>query len=240
LSRRILEEEEIITGLEGNLYANRQDNRALSYSMIAFDILERFSPSPQHSMLEVCCGAGHLAHFLYQYSGNKNIIASDGSKELINAAKKTYKEDPIRFKVQNLNRNTFQEKNDLVICMDSFHHFKDPVHSLRQLMKLVKAGGNLYIIDLTRSCSIDLVKKRKEAIRNSHEQARFLRSINASFTYGEMETNLALAGEKKFRIIYPRKFSQENVAHHAEWISRDPVKEHLYEGAFLICLINKQ
>lgn len=124
--------------------------------------------------------------------------------------------------------------------MDSFHHFTDPVYSLQQLMALVKAGGHLYMIDLTRSCPMELVQRRKEAIKNIHEQTRFLRSINASFTYLEMKKNLALAGEKNFQIIYPRKFSQDNVAYHAEWISRDPVKEHLYEEAFLMCVINKQ
>ena len=240
LSRRILEDEEIITGVEGSLYANRQDNRYLSYSMIATDILERFSPSPKHTILEVCCGAGHLSHFLYKYSGNKNIMASDGSQELINAAKKIYEKDLIQFEVQNINSNMLQEQKDIVICMDSFHHFTDPVHSLRQLMKLVKASGHLYMIDLTRSCPMELVQRRKEAIKNLHEQARFLRSINASFTYLEMKNNLALAGEKNFQIIYPRKFSQDNVAYHTEWINHDPVKEHLYEEAFLICVIDKQ
>lgn len=238
LSRRILEDEEIITGLEGNLYAHRQDNRSLSYSMIAFDILERFKPLPQHSILEVCCGAGHLSHFLYQQSGNINITASDGSKELVSAAKKIYAKDPIKFKVHDLNR-TFGEPNDIVICMDSFHHFTDPIQSLKQLMKLVKVGGALYIIDLTRSCPIDLVEKRKEAIKNAHEQTRFLRSINASFTYSEIENNLKLAGEENFQVVYPRKFSQENLDYHSEWINRDLVKEHLYEEAFLTCIVNK-
>ena len=44
LRLRIPEAEEIITGLEGELYANRRDNRTLHYSMVAYDILEIKDP----------------------------------------------------------------------------------------------------------------------------------------------------------------------------------------------------
>lgn len=237
LSIRILEDEEIISHTEGNLYAHRQDDRTLSYSMIAYDIIERFTPSKQDSILEVCCGAGHLTHFLYYHSGNKNIIATDGSTELINAAKQKYKQDPISFQVQNLYQHPFQEQNEIVVCMDSFHHFTDPIKSLKSLMKLAKKGGNIYIIDLVRECPIDLVNQRKNAIKNSHEQKRFLKSINASFTHLEMEENLVKAGAKNHQIIYPRRFSETNLAYHAKQIANDKTNEYLYEKMFGIYIV---
>jgi ubiquinone/menaquinone biosynthesis C-methylase UbiE len=238
LSMRILEDEEIVSGVEGTLYANRQDDRSLSYSMVAYDIVERFNPSAQDSILEVCCGAGNLAHFIYKHSGNKNIIATDGSKELIRAASKKYEQENIRFEVQDIHHHASPVLHSIVICMDSFHHFTDPVKSLRHLMKLVKNDGSLYIIDLTRDCPVDLVRRRQGSIKNYHEQKRFLKSINASFTYSEMEENLSLAGARDYQLIYPRRFSKENLAYHAEWIAKDSIKEHLYEETFLICIVN--
>jgi len=238
LSMRILEDEEIISNTEGNLYANRQDDRTLSYSMIAYDIVERFNPSKQDSILEVCCGAGHLTHFLYHHSGNKNIVATDGSKELIRAAREKYKQDLIKFEVQNIYQHSLQKQNEFVVCMDSFHHFSNPIESLKSLMQLVKKGGSLYIIDLARDCPIDLVKERKNAIKNLHEQKRFLRSLNASFTHLEMEENLLKAGAQNYQVIYPRKFSKANLTYHAKQIANDKTNEYLYEKMFGIYIVN--
>ena len=97
LKKRIPEKEEIISGREGELYANRKDNRILNFSMVAFDIVERTSMNQNNRVLEVACGAGQLAHYLYRFTKNRNIVATDGSKELITAAKKKYDNEPIKF-----------------------------------------------------------------------------------------------------------------------------------------------
>lgn len=229
LGVRIPEDEEIITGLEGTLYSNRRDNRALNYSMVAFDILEKLKPSKQDVILEVCCGSGQLAHFLYQISANDNITATDGSPELIKAAQERYKNAPIRFENYNVHEHPYQRKNKLVICKDSFHHFKDPVKAIKSLLELASSDGILYLYDLARECPAIQIEKRLATMQNPHEQERFLRSINATFTCEEMITILREAGINDFDVIYPLKFSERNLSYHAKEIEHDETKEHLFD-----------
>ena len=133
LKKRIPEEEEVISGKEGKLYANRKDDRSLNFSMVAYDIIERTNLDKNKRVLEVACGAGQLAYYLYHLTKNKNIIATDGSKELIAASRKRYKKYPIKFFVENIHNHPWKEKNDLVIIKDSFHHFKNPIKVIKEI-----------------------------------------------------------------------------------------------------------
>src|SRR3989344_7482367 len=106
LKLRIPEKEEVIKGKEGKLYANRKDNRSLNFSMVAYDIVERLEVNKSQKVLEVACGAGQIAHYLYAFTKSKKITATDGSKELINAAKIRYKKEPIKFHVENIHKHS--------------------------------------------------------------------------------------------------------------------------------------
>lgn len=238
LSRRV-PEEEVIGGLEGTLYANRKDNRTLSYSMVAYDINERFPIKDEHKVLEICCGAGQLARYLHLLTGNCNIIATDGSKELIDVAKKRhYNSLPIKFEVYNVHNHPYKRENDLVICKDSFHHFHNPVKSMNEMLDLLKSDGVLYIFDLTRECPPEQIAYRLNSMQDNHEGRRFLQSLNASFTIEEMKDIIKKSSASKFDSIYPLKFSNENLRYHSELIREDKVKEHLLDRLFTVHLIH--
>ena len=238
LDVRIPEDEEIITGLEGIFYANREDNRTLNYSMVAYDILERLKPSKQDSILEVCCGSGQLAHFLYQISANDNIVATDGSPELIQAAQERYEHNSVKFETHDIYEHPYKRRNRIVVCKDSFHHFKDPVKAIKSLLGLVSSDGVLYIYDLARECPANQIEKRLATMQNPHEQERFLKSINATFTDEEMTTIFKEAEANKFNAIYPLRFSERNLSHHAKEIENDETKEHLLDKLSRIYLIS--
>ncbi len=237
LGIRIPEDEEVITGLEGELYANRVDSRSLNYSMVAYDILEKLKPSKHDSILEVCCGSGQLSHYLYQIFPNDKITATDGSPELIQAAQERYKHIPIRFETHNVHEHPYQKEKKIVICKDSFHHFKDPIKAMKSLLELVSTDGVLYLYDLARECPADQIEKRLTTIQNPHEQERFLRSINATFTDEEMTTILKEAEANRFDVIYPLRFSERNLYHHAKEMENDKTKEHLFDKLSRVYII---
>ena len=221
LGVRTPEDFEVIKGEEGTRYANRKDNRTLSYSMVAYDIAERF-PEAQE-ILEVCAGSGHLAYFLHKYTGRR-IHATEGGKELIQAARTKYNSENILFEVQNVHNHAGKGKYDLVVCKDSFHHFPDSRQGLKDLSSLLKEGGSLYVFDLTRDCPEEQALARLNTIQNSHEQKRFLQSLNASWTMDEM---IALAEECGLNLeCQPRlKFSNENSGYHRDMIEKDRTRE---------------
>ncbi|MEO0301808.1 MAG: class I SAM-dependent methyltransferase [candidate division WOR-3 bacterium] len=236
---RIPEKKEIITGKEARLYANRKDDRSLNYSMVAFDIIERTKLNNDQKILEVACGAGQLAYYLYLFTKSNNIIATDGSKELISFAQEKFKGVPIKFFVANIYNHPWKEMNDIVICKDAFHHLKKPIEGIKKLFNLVSYGGILYIYDLARDAPRRQIEKRLNTFDNEHEKKRFLQSLNASFTLKEMKEILKKAMIKKYKYFYPSQFSKENISYHEEWIKKDKVKEHKLSKLSRIFLIYK-
>jgi ubiquinone/menaquinone biosynthesis C-methylase UbiE len=240
LNKRILEPEEVITGAEGEMYANRKDDRTLTSKMLAYDIFERIGKNNNARLLEVCCGAGQLANELSRYVKPQNITATDGGKELIDAAKKRYADKGIVFEVENVHEMNRNESFDCVICKDSFHHFTDSVVAIKELMKPLKKGGLLYIFDLTRAASDDEIEKRQAIIQKDHEAMRFLRSVNASLTPNEFVTAAKAAEEVAVEILYPFVYSEENKKLHQAEIEKDITGEANMSSLFSVYLVRKR
>lgn len=235
LSSRVLEPEEIISGEEAKAYANRRDNRTLISKLIATDIKEKLFLTPNSNILEVACGPGQLAYELWKALGC-SITATDGSPELIEAAANRYRGTPIRFVTENLHNHSGQGEYDALICKDSFHHFFDPQKAVSEMLSLLKPGGKIYIFDLCRNAQIEEVKYRLSSIKSSHEQMRFLRSLNASLTVQEFEK---ACGSAKVSVFYPLSFSQNNLKAHETEIISDIIKEFKLSSLFSGYIIEK-
>lgn len=239
LSHRILEEDEVISGIEGERYANRIDNRSLTFKMVAQDIAERANLNQDSHVLEVCCAAGQLANELTRYVKPENIVATDGGVELINAATKRYGSSGIKFSVQNVHEMDTPSQFDCVVCKDSFHHFPDPVKAIKELMAELKDGGSLYIFDLCRAVKDEQVKVRESIIVNDHEAMRFLRSLNASHTPEEFVKAAKDAGVENIEIAYPLQYSERNLQEHEQEIVDDTTKEFELDTLFAVYVLKR-
>lgn len=240
LSRRILEEDEVISGIEGERYANRKDDRSLTYKMVAQDVTERANLKQDSRVLEVCCAAGQLANELAKYVKPENIVATDGGVELIDAANKRYGSTGIKFNVQNIHEMSEVEGFDCVICKDSFHHFPDPVQAIKELMAPLREGGTLYIFDLCRSAKDEQIKSREENILHDHEGMRFLRSLNASHTPEEFIGAAEKAGAYNVQVVYPFHYSEENMTKHEKEVVADAIKEFRFDSLFVVYILKKE
>ena len=236
LSRRVLEPEEVISDEEAKAYANRRDNRTLSSKLIASDVAEKLSLTSASNVLEIACGAGQLAYELWKAVGC-SITATDGSPELVEAATDRYKETPIRFATENLHSHSGKGKYDALVCKDSFHHFFDSEKAVAEMLSLLKSGGKIYIFDLCRNARIEEVEYRLSSIQASHEQMRFLRSLNASLTVQEFEETCGTSTVAS--VFYPLGFSQENLKAHEAEIEADAVKEFQLSSLFSVYVIEK-
>jgi ubiquinone/menaquinone biosynthesis C-methylase UbiE len=235
LSQRVLEPEEVISGEEAKGYANRRDNRTLISQLIAVDVTEKLSLTSSSKVLEVACGAGQLAYELWKVV-SCSITATDGSPELIEAATERYKETSIHFTTENLHSHTGNGEYDALICKDSFHHFFDSSKAIAEMLSLLKPGGKIYIFDLCRNARIEEVEYRLSSIKASHEQMRFLRSLNASLTVQEFKE---ASGSSEVSVFYPLRFSQENLKKHETEIEADVVKEFRLSSLFSVYVIEK-
>lgn len=234
LSRRVLEPEEVISGEEAVAYANRRDNRLLSSKLIAFDIVEKLSLTSTSNVLEVACGTGQLAYELQQLI-SCSITATDGSPELISVARERYEGPRLEFRAENLRGHSGILGYDALVCKDSFHHFFESKWAIAEMVGLVKPGGKIYIFDLCRDASVEEVERRRSAIKSSHEQMRFLRSLNASLSVAEFR---AVCEGFEVSALYPLKFSKRNLRWHTPDIHADTMKEFRLSTLFSVYVID--
>lgn len=103
-------------------------------------------------VLEVACGPGFLSYIIaHQYPSIK-VLGTDISKELIRFAQKRNGPLPnLKYSVRDgyaLPDN--DSEYDLVVCNASLHHFARPAVVLKEMLRVTRVGGKVYIFDLTR------------------------------------------------------------------------------------------
>ena len=98
------------------------------------------------------------------------------------------------------------ETFNLVVCKDSFHHFAKPVKALKEMYRVTKRGGTVYITDLRRDSSSEVICQVIQAIAqdNLKNAMQYVDSIRASYTIDEMKNLLRKAKIKSYRIWTPR------------------------------------
>jgi ubiquinone/menaquinone biosynthesis C-methylase UbiE len=102
------------------------------------------------SFLDIGCGTGWAVGLAAKAAGYKgSFYGVDLSEAMIEKAKTNFKDnDNIHFIQCNseaipLNDNSF----DYIICTNSFHHYLHPEKVMSEIFRLMKRGGEIYILD---------------------------------------------------------------------------------------------
>jgi ubiquinone/menaquinone biosynthesis C-methylase UbiE len=102
--------------------------------------------------LDVGCGTGWAVGEAAKLVNNKGLFYGiDLSPKMIEMAKGKFSGmDTFHFIQANaesipLNDNFF----DVIICANSFHHYLNPDKALKEMYRLLKSGGKIYILDPT-------------------------------------------------------------------------------------------
>lgn len=98
------------------------------------------------NVLDIACGNGTLLAMLKEKS-DFNGYGIDISDKMIDAAKKLNKE--MQFYVTGCDSLPFQTEfvDDVTVCA-SFHHFPDPDKFAKEVNRVIKKGGKLYITEI--------------------------------------------------------------------------------------------
>src|SRR3989338_2741695 len=125
------------------------------------DILEK-SKLKNGRILDVGCGPGLLVKELASRSNNLKVFGIDISSHAIRQAKTNCKDiKNVFIKVSNAYKLPFPNNYfDLVVCKDNLHQFpKNPIRILKEMTRVVKSDGLVYISDLRRDVPLYLLKK---------------------------------------------------------------------------------
>ncbi len=136
------------------------------------------------TVLEVAPGPGFLA-IEFAKAGN-TVTALEISKTFIEIAEANAKEAKVHvdFRHGNASAMPFEDQTfDFIICVAAFKNFTEPVEAIREMYRVLKAGGKACIMDLRRDVSFDSI--------NSHiKNDLHITGLNALFTKLVFKTTL--------------------------------------------------
>lgn len=97
-------------------------------------------------ILDIACGTGLFASFLFDYNKKLKISGIDNSPGMIKTARK--KKSYIDWKVACAEKIPYEDNTfDVVTCTTAFHHFQDQQKSIEEMYRVLKPGGIVVIVD---------------------------------------------------------------------------------------------
>jgi len=113
-------------------------------------VISLLNIQPNVHLLDIGCGTGWAVGQAANVVDGKGLFYGvDLSPKMIEKAKNNFSgKDNFHFLQANsesipLNDNFF----DVIICTNSFHHYLHPDRSLKEMHRLLKSGGKLYLLD---------------------------------------------------------------------------------------------
>lgn len=145
--------------------------------------------------LDLGCGTGWAIGETAKLVGNKGeFYGIDLSEKMIEKAKSNYRDrDNFHFieasaESMPLNNNFF----DIIICTNSFHHYLHPDKVLKEIYRLLKKGGKIYILDPTAdSWIIKIIDKIIKLAEPEHVKLYSTKEFRLMFEKAQLKYSIA-------------------------------------------------
>ena len=138
-------------------------------------LIKEINPEKNEIILDAGCGTGRYIGELRRKC--KKIIGVDFSPEMLAIAKKKYPE--ISFYEKDLMKRLPFKNNSFHKIVSSlvFSHFKDIINPLKELHRVLRKGGKLFITDFPWHATIEWesikFKKEKKFLLDIHKTSTF-------------------------------------------------------------------
>ncbi len=110
-------------------------------------VLEKIRQIPFVSLLDVGCGTGAMLTMIKKEYPDMEAFGIDLSEQMIVQARK-YNNHGLYLQIGDVENIPWPDNEfDLLTCNASFHHFPDPMQSLNEMNRVLKAKGRLVIAD---------------------------------------------------------------------------------------------
>jgi len=142
----MLRRAEEVFGERAGYYAN---SKAHSDQEELRQIVELVRPDGSERMLDVATGPGHTALAFAPFV--RQVVGIDLTPQMLDLASKIAMEKGIgnaQFERADVAQLPFHDQSfDLVTCRRAAHHFLDPEGALREMRRVLRTGGRLFIED---------------------------------------------------------------------------------------------
>jgi ubiquinone/menaquinone biosynthesis C-methylase UbiE len=149
------------------------------------------------SLLDIGCGTGwaleRAAKLAFNQGNFQGIDISPGMIE--RAAERSKENSALEFRIADAKQLPFAEKFfDLIICTNSFHHYMNPEVVLREVSRVLKPKGRIYITDFTADGPINrLINNRQKTREVAHVNFYSTKEYQSLFA----EAGLRYIGRKR-------------------------------------------
>jgi len=165
--------------------------------------MRKIQPVQDKDILDVGCGTGAVSRRLVKKGAR--VWGLDYSPGMLAAAREISQEkEGLTFVEGSAESLPFEDNSfDCVTTAFSFHHYPDAMDALKEMRRVLKPGGRVYLCDATRNGMLSRAILRgfhhvlaKRRIHTHNEDDRY-------YTYGELKSLVEKAGfrEVKARLI---------------------------------------
>jgi ubiquinone/menaquinone biosynthesis C-methylase UbiE len=172
------------------------DRRAKSYDDKRFNYfrfmqkkaISQITIADNMSFLDLGCGTGWAVRYVSDWTkGNGKYWGVDISNEMINKAKiNSQGFENVNFFKASAEELPFDNNYfDTIICTNSFHHYLHPDIVLKEIFRVLKPDGRIYILDVTSDDKfISRINHNVQKIERAHVSFYSTSEYKEMFTTG--------------------------------------------------------
>lgn len=132
-------------------WAKNYDNpfTSITFQQTNSKIVNLLNPKANSSLLDVGCGSGILLNKLLSLHNNMKLFGLDITPKMVEVAKVKFNNNPeVKITLGSAIKMPYKDNSfDYVTCASSFHHHPDPAISIKEMVRVLKPGGKLLILD---------------------------------------------------------------------------------------------
>jgi ubiquinone/menaquinone biosynthesis C-methylase UbiE len=165
---------------EFSKWADNYDNpfTSITFRQTNAKIVKLLDPTENSSLLDVGCGSGILIKNLINGNRGMKLFGLDITPKMVEVAKRKFANNPnVEITLSSAVNMPYKDNSfDYVTCANSFHHHPDPVKSAKEMVRVLKLGGKLLILDM---CIEGLLRKILFKVENIyHNEGKVFRLTN--------------------------------------------------------------
>jgi ubiquinone/menaquinone biosynthesis C-methylase UbiE len=168
------------------------------------DMAQKLDIQPSSSVLDVGTGTGVFIPFLLKRVGDKGkLVCLDHAEKMLEKARQKNFRCDVEYICSDITATGFEDSVfDAVVCYSSFPHFRDKFQALKEISRILKKSGRLFICHTSSSSTINKIHQQipelvTDLVPTREEMLLLLLSAGFEKVVIEEETNSYLAKAEK-------------------------------------------
>ncbi|MFH1840096.1 MAG: class I SAM-dependent methyltransferase [Nanoarchaeota archaeon] len=192
-------------------------------------------------ILDVGSGYGGLIKEIEKHKPKKfSFVGIDLSEGMNKFAEKFCKGISAKFFKRSASKTNFKDgRFDLVVCKDTFHHFYNPIKSLKEMYRVTKKGGYIYVLDVKRNPPGEVIYSTIQRIiedgKNVIHPTQYIHSVKAGYLIPEIKALLKNCNIKNYKVWYTKP-GKDFVSYYGVDPKKYLPSEHFFLGRWVLII----